>query len=179
MDSDDTRRAVRDGLARYAAAYPHIKITPGLVEVWYQLLADLPAEAVDAAFVAVLKSREVATLPAVGVIRRVAEEIAGRRISPSKAWKLVADPRRWLYNRHGDVVGLRAEGLTEAVLEAAHRFGVENLSEDHSRHAYREFRAIYEEVLAEQGEAEALEALKPGRQLLPRAGQQEEAKDEI
>jgi hypothetical protein len=151
------REAVALVLGKFVVAY-NANLAEGAEQVWAEALSDLNPEVIVAAGEKVLREYKYPGLPAIGVIREAALELAGERVSPSKAWAMVRNPENWRWSEAGFVAGLNP-ALPPAVREAAKRFGLCNLEKATSPHDYDRFKTIYEEVMNEQADEELREKL--------------------
>lgn len=85
-------------IAATIAAGTREQITRATAEIWYAVLRDLPAQAVQAAALRYLAECQYPGLPTVGRLRALAvEAIHGRPLSPESAWASVTEA----IHRHG------------------------------------------------------------------------------
>lgn len=137
-------------IAYLSAAYGDKKMSSATADVYWDLLQDLPDDAVFAAVKQVAASNQYPTLPPVGVIRQAAVRLLCQLPSPAEAWaELTENIRQFGYYRANE--GLIA--LSPIVRQAAKCIGYTEICLSENIEATRaHFLRAYEQYVAREKE---------------------------
>lgn len=127
------------------------------IEVYFDLLGDLPVDALRFAAKQALLESSYPVIPAVGILRRLAvESMTPRALCPMEAWELVRTAiRHYGYMRERE--GLAS--LPPTVAKAARAIGWQSICDSENPETVRaQFRQAYEPIATDHARLAALPA---------------------
>lgn len=110
-----TQKDIAELFAELTALYPNIQIKKGTVEAWEKQIGDLPKGVGYAAFMEIIATQQIPSIPAVGRVREIAMRLMGNNAP------LVADA--WGQVREAIRRDLPESSLHPAIQRAIRGFG--------------------------------------------------------